>query len=194
MGHDRGVAWGVRSSQILVLRGDEIYFWSDCRGPSERGKSRVITNKVLFLAAVRFLFSVSDLGKVLGGSNLKEKPKLGVRCTMFEVPVGHSRLLASSLPTLWVLEFEAMSWLSCVLLLIWEVLAHRTLDTCVRVNGICIRGSFWKWPVVSLAFSSPFSSSSVKTEKRQLGKSAVWNLLEMGRTWNDADKRFRNTK
>ena len=90
----------MRSSQILVLRGDEIYFWSDCRGPSERGKSRVITNKVLFLAAVRFLFSVSDLGKVLGGSNLKEKPKLGVRCTMFEVPVGHSRLLASSLPTL----------------------------------------------------------------------------------------------
>ena len=164
MGHDWGVAWGVRSSQILVLRGDEIYFWSDCRGPSERGKSRSITNKVLFLAAARFLFSVSDLGKVLGGSNLKEKPKLGVRCSMFEVPVGHPRLLASSLPTLWVLEFEAMSWLSCVLHLIWEVLDHRTPDTCVRVNGICIRGSFWKWPVVSLAFSSPFSSSSVKTE------------------------------
>lgn len=149
-----------------------------------------------FLAAARFLFSLSDLGKVLGGSNLKDKPKLGVRCAMFAVPGRHPRLLASSLPTLWVLEVKVtcLSWLSCVLHLIWEVLTHRTPDTCVWVNGMCIRGSFGKWPVGSLAFSSPFSSSSVKAEKRQLEKNAVWNLLEMGRTWNDADKRFRNTK
>lgn len=51
-----------------------------------------------FLAAARFLFSLSDLGKVLGGSNLKDKPKLGVRCAMFAVPGRHPRLLASSLP------------------------------------------------------------------------------------------------
>lgn len=60
-----------------------------------------------------------------------------------------SQTVASSLPTLWVLEVKVtcLSWLSCVLHLIWEILSHRTPDTCVWVNGMCIRGSFGKWPV-----------------------------------------------